>query len=55
MTYDNFDKNYRQERITVENVCGISVRLVFAGENNREVPEIVGDILKGAYLQRQSA
>ncbi len=54
MTYDRFEKEYGQERTTVENVCGISVRLIFAGENNCEVPEIVGDILKGAYLQRQS-
>ena len=33
----------------------IVVQLVFAEDKNSEVPKIVGSILKGAYLQRQSA
>lgn len=35
-------------------ICGMAVRLVFAEKKNGEIPEIVGNILKGAYLQRQS-
>lgn len=35
-------------------ICGTSVQLVFAAESNGKIPEIVGQILKGAYLQRQS-
>lgn len=38
-----------------ETTFGVSVQLVFAAESNGEVPEIVGSILKSAYLQRQSA
>lgn len=34
--------------------CGIPVQLVFAAETNGAIPDIVGQILKGAYLQRQS-
>lgn len=33
----------------------IVVQLVFAEDKNGEVPKIVGNILKGAYLQRQNA
>lgn len=39
--------------ISVETVCGSTVRLVFAAETDRKIPEIVGQILKGAYLQHQ--
>ena len=35
-------------------ICGTSVQLVFTAESNGKIPEIVGQILKGAYLQRQS-
>lgn len=34
-------------------VQGITVRLIFAAEQNREVPAIVRNLLKGSYLQRQ--
>ncbi len=33
-------------------VGDIVVQLVFADKKNGEVPEIVGNILRGAYLQR---
>lgn len=39
---------------SVVNICGIPVQLVFAVETNGKIPEIVAQILKGAYLQRQS-
>lgn len=39
--------------ISVETVCGSTVRLVFAAETDCKIPEIVGQILKGAYRQRQ--
>ena len=39
---------------SVVTICGTSVQLVFAAESNVKIPEIVGQILKGAYLQRQS-
>lgn len=56
MTYDYLEK--WNERETVKNsmlvtACGMAVRLVFADKKNGEVPEIVGNILKGAYLQYQ--
>lgn len=35
-------------------ICGTPVQLVFAAETNGKIPEIVAQILKGAYLQRQS-
>ena len=35
-------------------VGDIVVQLVFADKKNGEVPEIVGNILRGAYLQSQS-
>jgi len=35
-------------------VCGIPVQLVFAAEANGTISDIVGQILKSAYLQRQS-
>lgn len=38
-----------------ETVQGITVRLVFAAEQNHEIPAIVKNLLKGAYLQRQGA
>lgn len=34
-------------------VGSMVIRLVFADKENLEVPEIVGNILKGVYLQRQ--
>lgn len=37
-----------------EMICGIAVQLIFAQEKNREVPGIVSDILKGAYLRGQA-
>ncbi len=57
MKYDYLEKTDEQENVKngiLESVCGISVQLVFADKTNSEVPEIVGSILKGAYLQRQS-
>jgi hypothetical protein len=39
---------------TVETVCGITVQLVFAPEQNREIPSVIGNILKGVYLQQTS-
>ena len=43
-----------EKNSTLVTVCGTAVRLIFANKMNDEVPEIVGKILKGAYLQRQS-
>ena len=37
-----------------EMICGITVQFIFAQEKNREVPGIVSDILKGAYLREQA-
>lgn len=57
MTYDYMEKGDRQETVkktALVSVCGMAVRLVFAEKKNGEVPKIVGNILKGAYLQRQS-
>ena len=57
MTYDHSESRNDQEtekNSTLVTVCGTAVRLVFANKMNNEVPEIVGKILKGAYLQRQS-
>ncbi len=57
MKYDYLDKTSKQEKENNcfwETVCGIAVQLVFADKKNNEIPEIVGNILKGAYLQRQS-
>lgn len=57
MTYDYLQKRDRQEAVkktALVTVCGMAVRLVFAEKKNGEVPQIVGNILKGAYLQRQS-
>lgn len=57
MTYDYLEKWDGQENVKnsmLVTVCGVAVRLVFADKKNGEVPEIVGNILKGAYLQRQS-
>lgn len=36
-------------------VDGIPVRLIFAAEANREIPDIIRDMLKKSYLQRQGA
>lgn len=44
----------KRHSIMVE-VCGLSVQLFFAEQENREVPKIVGAILKDAHLQRQTA
>lgn len=57
MTYDHSESRNDQgteKNSTLVTVCGTAVRLVFANKMNDEVPEIVGKILKGAYLQRQS-
>ncbi len=56
MTCETFgieDKREKGMVKTLETVCGIAVQLVFSDQQNREIPEIVGNILKGAYLQRQ--
>ena len=53
MKYDAWEKQNNQNGMLVT-VGDIVVRLVFAEEKNSEVPEVVGNILKGAYLQRQS-
>ena len=57
MTYDHSEGRNSQgaeKNGTLVTVCGTAVRLIFANKVNDEVPEIVGKILKGAYLQRQS-
>lgn len=57
MKYDHLEsqKNQGTEKSsTLVTVCGTAVRLIFANKMNNEVPEIVGKILRGAYLQRQS-
>lgn len=57
MTYDHSKSRNDQgteKNGTLVTVCGTAVRLIFANKVNDEVPEIVGKILKGAYLQRQS-
>lgn len=46
------DRESRTRDVTVQ---GITVRLIFAAEQNREVPAIVRNLLKGSYLQRQGA
>lgn len=47
------DQNSMKNSMLVT-VGDIVVRLVFADKKNGEVPEIVGNILKGAYLQHRS-
>lgn len=37
----------------VATVCDISVQLVFASQKSGDIPQIVGEILKSAYLQHQ--
>lgn len=57
MTYDRSESRKDQgteKNSTLVTVCGMVVRLIFADKKNGEVPEIVGNILKDAYLQRQS-
>lgn len=57
MTYDHSESwkdQGTEKNSTLVTVCGTAVRLIFANKMNDEVPEIVGKILKGAYLQRQS-
>lgn len=46
------DRESRTRDVTVQ---GITVRLIFAAEQNCEVPAIVRNLLKGSYLQRQGA
>lgn len=43
----------KRHSILVE-VCGLTVQLFFAEHENREVPKIVGTILKDSHLQRQA-
>lgn len=52
MKYKQDDQNSMKNSILVT-VGDIVVRLVFADKKNGEIPEIVGNILKGAYLQHQ--
>jgi len=57
MTYNHSEirnDQVAEKNSTLVTVCGTAVRLIFANKMNDEVPEIVGKILKGAYLQRQS-
>ena len=57
MKYDAWEKQNGQNSMKnsmLVTVGDIVVRLVFADKKNGEVPEIVGNILKGAYLQQQS-
>lgn len=57
MMHNNSESRNNQtaeKNSTLVTVCGTAVRLIFANKMNDEVPEIVGKILKGAYLQRQS-
>ncbi len=57
MRCDNLEKwnEHESEKNSIQvTICGMAVRLTFADKKNGEVPEIVGNILKGAYLQRQS-
>ena len=53
MRYDAWEKNDQNsmKNSMLVTVGDIVVRLVFADKKNGEVPEIVGTILKGAYLQ----
>lgn len=51
---ENWDERESEKNSILVTICGVAVRLVFADKMNCEVPEIVGNILKGAYLQRQS-
>ena len=48
---DNQDRMKNSMLVTVGDIV---VQLVFADKKNGEVPEIVGNILRGAYLQHQS-
>ena len=49
--------NHRSNEKAIRDVAvqGITVRLIFAAQQNCEVPVIVGKILKNAYLQHQGA
>jgi len=42
------------QQISSITIDGITVRLIFAAEPNREVPCVVHDMLKKSYLQRQN-
>lgn len=53
-TLENRNSQETDKSSTLVTVCGTAVRLIFANKMNDEVPEIVGKILKGAYLQRQN-
>ena len=56
MKYDAWEKQNDQNSMKnsiLVTVGDIVVQLVFADKKNGEVPEIVGKILKGAYLQHQ--
>lgn len=57
MKYEYLEKvdiQGKRDSGVLETVCGMVVQLVFADKKNSEVPEIVGSILKGSYLQHQS-
>lgn len=57
MTYSQSKEPTRRKKANTPSmvtIYGTPVRLVFAAESNGKIPEIVGQILKGAYLQRQS-
>lgn len=43
--------NKHSQNVTVLNIHGVYVQLVFANEPNMSAPGIVRDILKESYLQ----
>lgn len=53
MTYEAVGGDASTKNVEIVTVCGMAVRLVFAEKKNGEVPKLVGNILKGVYLQRQ--
>ena len=51
----NLNQHLNEKIIRDVAVQGMTVRLIFAAQQNCDVPLIVGKILKNAYLQRQDA
>lgn len=51
----NHNQHSNEKVIRDVTAQGMTVRLIFAAQQNCEVPAIVGKILKNAYLQRQGA
>lgn len=56
MNIENKSGDSHPDKCTAEIIIqGVLVRLVFASEQNVEIPVRVRDILKSGYLQRQTA